>query len=106
MTKREVSAGGVVFRKDGKILLIKDSYGRWAFPKGLVEKGEKNEQTAIREVKEEVGLKELKIIASLGQIKYFYKLKGEGIFKIVYFFIQNFVSVKNISVPWKYFLRL
>jgi 8-oxo-dGTP pyrophosphatase MutT (NUDIX family) len=86
--KREISAGGVVFNRElGKVLLIKDSYGRWALPKGHIEKGESSEQAALREISEETGLKQLTAVAKLGQVKYFYNLKGENIFKMVVFFL-------------------
>jgi len=51
--KRETSAGGVVFRagEDGPLfLLIRDSYGHWGFPKGHVERGERSDAAALREV--------------------------------------------------------
>lgn len=87
---REISAGGVVYnKKTKKILLIKDSYGRWAFPKGLIDKGETTKQAALREVEEETGLKNLKIVKKLGSIKYIYTLKGRKIFKIVTFFLME-----------------
>jgi 8-oxo-dGTP pyrophosphatase MutT (NUDIX family) len=94
-TKLEISSGGVVFKKlkikneklKIKILLIKDSYGRWALPKGKIEKGEKPEEAALREIQEETGLADLKIIKHLGQIKYFYQIHGQPIFKIVYNFL-------------------
>ncbi len=58
--KQEISAGGVVYRKiDGKIefLLGKHSgYHKWVLPKGLVERGESQEEAAVREVEEEVGV--------------------------------------------------
>lgn len=93
--KLEISSGGVVFRKvkgdrdsdKTKFLLIKDSYGRWALPKGKIEEAEKPEEAAIREIKEETGLSDLKIVEKLGQIKYFYQLRGQPIFKIVYNFL-------------------
>ena len=88
--KREISAGGIVWNSKTKnILLIKDSYGRWALPKGVIEKGETSEQAAIREVQEETGLKNLKILEKLWEIKYYYQLKGEKIFKIVIFFLME-----------------
>ncbi len=57
----ERSCGAVVFnKKDGLIrfLLIKNKRSsRWGFPKGHMEKGEDEETTAKREVREETGLK-------------------------------------------------
>ncbi|MDO5028278.1 MAG: NUDIX hydrolase [Bacillota bacterium] len=53
---REVSAGGVVFNSD-KILLLRKLNGGWVLPKGHVRRGETYYQTALREVKEETGIK-------------------------------------------------
>lgn len=53
---KEISAGGVVYRREGEeieILLIQDRFGRWTLPKGKQELGETLEQTALREVNEE-----------------------------------------------------
>jgi len=56
----EKSCGAVVFRKSHgnvEILLIKHlNGGYWSFPKGHVEAGETEEETAIREVKEETNI--------------------------------------------------
>ena len=56
----EKSCGAVVFRKTGRgllYLLVKNRNGRhWGFPKGHVEQGESEQQTAVREVLEETGL--------------------------------------------------
>lgn len=62
--KHEKSCGAIVykFEKDGtpKLLLVKHrSGGHWAFPKGHVEAGESEVQTAHREIFEETGLKVL-----------------------------------------------
>jgi 8-oxo-dGTP pyrophosphatase MutT (NUDIX family) len=58
--KQEKSCGTVIFRKTrGKyaVLLIKNKYTDcWSFPKGHVEPGENEYQTAIRETKEETGI--------------------------------------------------
>lgn len=56
----EKSCGAVVYRKTGgtiKYLLVKNHNGRcWSFPKGHVEMGESEKETAAREIKEETGL--------------------------------------------------
>lgn len=56
----EKSCGAVVYRQEGRdlrFLLVKNKNGRhWGFPKGHVEQGETEEETAIREVREETGL--------------------------------------------------
>ena len=56
----EKSCGAIVFHRffDGiKVLLVKNKNGKyWSFPKGHVEKGENEHQTAAREIKEETGL--------------------------------------------------
>ncbi len=57
--KKEKSCGGVVFtREDGEIryVIIKQTNGICCFPKGHMESSETEEETAIREIKEETGL--------------------------------------------------
>ncbi len=53
--KYEKSCGAVVFDND-KVLLVKHRAGHVDFPKGHVEKNETEEETAIREVKEETNI--------------------------------------------------
>ena len=53
------AAGGIVVRRDGddpEILLVHRPRGDWTFPKGKAERGETDEDTALREVEEETGL--------------------------------------------------
>ena len=57
--KYEKSCGSVIYKLENKsiyILLIKHNKGHWSFPKGHMETGETEYQTAIREVKEETNL--------------------------------------------------
>jgi len=120
--EREFSAGGVVLRK---------MRGRWfvaviephmerpkktpkpgtaarkpppaivALPKGAIDKGEKPEQTALREVTEETGVR-AEPVAKLADIKYFY-VRNWGdharVFKIVSFYLLLYRSGRlgNIS---------
>ena len=75
---REPTAGGIVFRpsadnKDIEILLIQDSKDRWTIPKGHIEPGETAKQTAVREIGEESGLKEVDVLGWLGKIHFKYR---------------------------------
>ena len=75
---REPTSGGIVFRltpdqKDIEILLIQDSKNRWTIPKGHIEPGETAKQTAIREIGEEAGLKNIDVITWLGKIHFKYR---------------------------------
>jgi 8-oxo-dGTP pyrophosphatase MutT (NUDIX family) len=74
------AAGGIVQRPDGKFLGIFRN-GVWDLPKGKVEKGEFYKQTALREVEEECGLKDLEIGNRLLDTYHTYKLKGNKILK-------------------------
>jgi len=60
MLKREKSCGALVYRYEGEallLLLLRHRHGgHWAFPKGHVEAGETEEQTAHREIFEETGV--------------------------------------------------
>ncbi len=63
-------------------------------PKGLVDKGEKPEQTAVREVHEETGLRAT-LVSKLGDIKYVYIRSwgdGEKVFKVVSFYLLKYTS--------------
>ena len=53
--KKEKACGAVII-KDGKVLMVMETDGHWGLPKGHVELGETEIQTAIREVKEETNL--------------------------------------------------
>lgn len=68
----------MIFRhaKDGgdvEILLIQDSKDRWTIPKGHIEPGETAKQTAVREIGEEAGLKDVQVLGWLGKIHFKYR---------------------------------
>jgi 8-oxo-dGTP pyrophosphatase MutT (NUDIX family) len=94
-TRREVSAGGVVYRHQGgdtEVTLAARRTRRgelvWGLPKGGIDEGETAEEAAIREVREETGL-EAEIEAPLGVIRYFYVLEGVRVRKAVRFFLMR-----------------
>lgn len=77
---KEDTAGGIIYRRRGKVelLMIQDIKGRWTIPKGHVEEGERNQETAIREIEEETGLKNMRLIEWLGKIKFQYR-RGDAL---------------------------
>ncbi|HYP53981.1 MAG TPA: NUDIX hydrolase [Pyrinomonadaceae bacterium] len=99
LTKTQVSAGGVVFRRRGagvEVALISvGERGRWQLPKGLVGRGETPEEAALREVREETGL-EAELIAPLERVEYWYfaNERGERVryHKFVHFFLMGYKS--------------
>lgn len=75
---REPTSGGMVFRRNQKtneieILLIQDAKDRWTIPKGHIEEGETAKETAEREIREETGLQEMKVMNWLGKINFRYR---------------------------------
>jgi ADP-ribose pyrophosphatase YjhB (NUDIX family) len=75
---RETTSGGIVFRRHGdnqqvQILLMQDAKNRWTIPKGHVEPGEEPKQTAEREIREETGLKEMRVYSWLGKVNFRYR---------------------------------
>lgn len=74
---RETTSGGIIFRRNEKnqveILLIQDAKNRWTIPKGHVEPNEEPRQTAEREIQEETGLQEMKVMNWLGKVNFRYR---------------------------------
>src|SRR5438105_14800983 len=116
---REISAGGVVLRRMENAWYVaviehqkeaappspgarsKSQKVLFALPKGLVDPGEKPDQTALREVREETGITAIPI-TKLADIKYVYVRTwgdGERVFKIVSFYLLRYQSgrIDNIA---------
>ena len=90
--RRESSAGGVVYRLENEtplFLLIRDSYGNWGFPKGHLERGERADTAALREVMEETGLRSLQLVGSIGSIEWHFRFRGALIHKNCEFFLME-----------------
>ena len=54
--KQEKSCGCIIINDKKEVLLVHHNKGHWDFPKGHVEEGETEVETAIREVKEETNI--------------------------------------------------
>jgi 8-oxo-dGTP diphosphatase len=61
----------------------------WALPKGIIDSGEKPEDTALREVAEETGV-EARLVTKLGDVRYVYTWAGERVFKVVSFYLLRY----------------
>jgi len=88
----ETSAGGVVVHRRGEdlvYLLIRDSYGNWGFPKGHLETGERPEDAAVREVREETGLGTVRLRAPIHTIDWYFRFRGRLIHKVCHFFLME-----------------
>lgn len=91
-----ISAGGVVYRSAGEDLEVVvcgqhvQSGWRWALPKGTPNSGETLEQTALREVTEETGLK-VKLGPRIGSIQYRFVRASDGVrcHKTVHFYLMT-----------------
>ena len=98
----EVSSGGVVVRpaEGGWEVCLIGVGGAWSLPKGLVEPGESPEETALREISEEVGiaLELLRVLAPLPASEYAYRRDGRLVFKRVDHFLVE-VPAGTGAVP-------
>ena len=80
-----VAAGGIVINDENEILFIfRDE--KWDLPKGKAEKNENITQTAIREVKEETGIKDLIIVKPLDKTYHIFKRSKKKYLKETYWF--------------------
>jgi len=79
------AGGGLVYNKKNEVLFIFRN-GKWDLPKGGVEKGEDNQQTAIREVEEETGVNGLVITDKLQKTYHIFKRNGRYKLKITHWF--------------------
>ncbi|MEF8873345.1 MAG: NUDIX domain-containing protein [Candidatus Thermoplasmatota archaeon] len=107
----EISAGIVVFRDESprKYLLLHYPAGHWDFPKGHIEEGEKELETALRELEEETGIEksELELKEDFKEeIEYFYKKRDELSHKKVIFHLGETekeeveLSVEHQGFTW------
>lgn len=75
--KQTESAGGIVLNREGLVLVVNQNGTSWSLPKGHIEEGEDKLTAAKREIYEESGVSELKLIKELGSYQR-YRISAAG----------------------------
>jgi 8-oxo-dGTP pyrophosphatase MutT (NUDIX family) len=89
---RETSYGGVVVRGDEVLVITPIGKRRvTGLPKGGPNPGERPEETAAREVREETGVTAT-VREFLGDVNYWYRRGGRRVYKTVHFYLFDYVS--------------
>lgn len=105
------SAGAIIFRRDGnKIYYLLLNYAAidkvektyWGFSKGHIEKGEKEVDTIVREIREETDIKDLDFLKGFKETeKYFFRHKDKTIFKTVFYLLAE-TKAKKIKISFEH----
>jgi 8-oxo-dGTP pyrophosphatase MutT (NUDIX family) len=80
-----VAGGGKVYNEKGEVLFIYRN-DKWDLPKGKAEKNESIEETSMREVEEETGVKGLEVVRPLETTYHIFKRNGKHKIKLTYWF--------------------
>jgi len=108
MLTRIKSCGSVVFKKANEVeyLLLQSGSmahpGFWDFSKGEVDNGETETDTALRELKEETGIMDARLIEGFrDEIHYFFKQQDKTIFKTAVFYLFE-TRQKEVKLSWEH----
>ena len=93
------AAGGIVKNEKKQVLFIKRK-GIWDLPKGKLNKNEKPKKGAVREVKEETGLKNIKVGQKLSPTYHIFERKGEYFLKKTDWYLMETSSNERL-IPEK-----
>lgn len=106
----EKSCGVVLFHENGRreYLLLHYPGGHWDLPKGHVEKGESEKETAARELEEETGIKEIEFISGYREVISYKYHRGPKLStkEVVYFLAKTSAKEVKISHEHQNFLWL
>jgi len=106
--REQVSAGGVVFRRDNEridvVIVAVGGNNRWQLPKGLVDKDEKPEIAAVREAREEGGI-DSEVVEHIETVEYWYAGLDGGervrFHKRVHFYLLRYLSGDTGNHDWE-----
>lgn len=70
-----------------RVVLRRTAFGEWVFPKGWIDPGETPQEAALREVREETGLR-AEIVSEVGQAGY----EAEGEYRDVIYYLMRVVD--------------
>lgn len=90
------AAGGLVKNENNEVLFI-FRRGKWDLPKGHLEKNEKPDKGALREVKEETGLKKVKLVSPLALTYHTYHEGTRFILKETKWFLMEAASRQPLT---------
>ena len=104
----QTSAGGVVYRRTGtgvEVVIVEvGGQHRWQLPKGLVDKGEQPDVTAVREAREEGGVSS-EVVEHIETVEYWYAGLENGIrvrfHKRVHFYLLRYLSGDTKDHDWE-----
>ena len=91
------AAGGIVQNEKKEILFI-NRLGKWDLPKGKVEPGEKEEESAVREVTEETSVKDLHLKKKISETYHVYDAFGKHFLKVSHWYYMT-CSATQTLVP-------
>ena len=89
------AAGGIVQNEKKEILFI-NRLGKWDLPKGKIEPGEKEEESALREVTEETGVKALELKKKIGETYHVYDAFGKHFIKVSHWYYMTCSSTQTL----------
>jgi len=90
------AAGGIVQNSNKELLFIY-RLGKWDLPKGKIEKGEKPDACAMREVTEETGTKNLTLKKKIGETYHVYDEYGKHFLKISHWFYMTCPAKQELA---------